>query len=255
MKHTENIKIGWLYPRLMSTYGDRGNIYVLQKRLAWRGYDTEVVEIHETDRLTRLETMDIVMMGGAQDVQQEIVAECLMRDKDVLLAQLESGLPGLFVCGAYQFLGNYYITADNVRLVGLGYFPMYTKSTLNQPRLIGNIALRSSIVLPGASQTIIGFENHGGRSYFDKESAAAFGQVMRGFGNNGEDSTEGLVMHNTIGTYLHGPLLPKNPGVADWLITRVLVRRGLIGESDQLAPITLFEEPTRDYVLKHRLDM
>lgn len=239
----------------MSTYGDRGNVHVLQKRLMWRGYDAQVVEIHETDRLNVLDTIDIVMMGGAQDVQQEIVAECMMRDKKEIISRLEGGLPGLFVCGAYQFLGNYYVTADNVRLEGLGYFPMHTKSEKNQSRLIGNIALKSQLTPLLSTQMVIGFENHGGRSYFDSDTAVPFGHVVSGFGNNGEDKTEGLVLHNTIGTYLHGPILPKNPLVADWLIQRALVRRGLIDDTTALLPIALFEDEARDYVLKHRLGM
>lgn len=249
MKHP--ITIVWLYPSLMSTYGDRGNITVLHKRLEWRGIKARVVSIDQGDSLKILKDAHLIMMGGAQDVQQEIVMEQMKHEGTLLADAIESGVPGLFVCGAYQFLGEYYETADGVRIPGLGIFPLYTKSTHQAPRLIGNVS--AECALPGLEKTpVIGFENHGGRTHFTRTGVTAFAQVTHGYGNNAEDQLEGMVYQNAIGTYLHGPLLPKNPFVADWLLTRAVAYA--TGKDTTLAPLpTLCEEEASAYVINHRL--
>lgn len=221
------LKIGWLYPTLMSTYGDRGNILVLQKRCEWRGIDVTVEHISIATGESRLAQCDLLFMGGAQDTQQEIVNQDLFEKKgEVLKNKIEEGTPGLYICGAYQFLGKYYKTADGKELPGLSIFPVYTENPGERiERLIGNILTEHD------SQKIVGFENHGGRTYLE-DTSMAFGKVVKGFGNNGEDLTEGILYKNSIGTYLHGPLLPKNPEIADWLIQKALEKK--YGEKTEL---------------------
>jgi len=221
------IIIGWLYPELMSTYGDRGNILVLQKRCEWRGIKTELVNIDQTTSDQRLKTIDLLFSGGAQDREQELVIQDLQKRKTVIRKLIEENIPTLFVCGAPQLMGQYYEPSEGKRIEGLGIFDMYSKHPgPKQKRLIGNIMTKlnlNSISQPElfTNPYLIGFENHGGRTYLGK-SAKPLAQVVKGYGNNGEDGTEGIIYKNALGTYLHGPLLPKNPQVADWLVTKAL---------------------------------
>lgn len=187
------LNICWLYPEYMSTYGDRGNIICLQKRCAWRGIETKI----QND----LENGDLIFGGGAQDRQQEIVMRDLMSKKKTLEKLLNNNIPGLFVCGAPQLLGRPF----------LGLFDMETVFPKDKPRLIGNLI----------TDKFVGFENHRGRTYLGK-NLEPFARVIKGFGNNGEDGTEGAKYKNWIATYSHGPLLPKNPTLADWLIKTAL---------------------------------
>ena len=212
-----NLTIGWLYPELMNTYGDRGNIIVLQKRCEWRGIEIKIDRISVETDSSMLSKCDLLFMGGAQDTQQEVVSRDLLEKKgSVLKKKIEEGVPGLFICGAYQFLGKYYKTADGKILPGLEIFPCFTENPgEHHARLIGNIVIKKN------NTQIVGFENHGGRTYLDDKSMA-FAKVIKGFGNNGEDKTEGIMYKNSIGTYLHGPILPKNPEIADWLIEKAL---------------------------------
>ena len=210
--------IGWLYPELMSTYGDRGNIIVLQKRCEWRGIQTEIKKLDAGFDHKRLTTCDLLFMGGAQDKQQKIVSNDLNEEKiKTLRERIESGIPGLYICGAYQFLGKYYKEADGTIIPCLNILDLYTENPgVNRPRLIGNIAVESQGVVAGApsrcnrSYTLVGFENHGGRTYLG-ENVKPLGKVIVGFGNNEKDKTEGAIYKNTFGTYLHGPILPKIP--------------------------------------------
>ena len=192
-----NLRICWLYPELMSTYGDRGNIICLQKRCQWRGIQTNII--------SEIKDADLIFGGGAQDRQQEIVMRDLTKKKEILLKMFKIGIPGLFVCGAPQLLGRPF----------LGIFDMETKYPGGH-RLIGNLVAK----LPDG-KTIVGFENHGGRTFLGHDTKP-FATVIRGFGNNGEDKTEGAAFKNCIATYSHGPFLPKNPHVADWLIKTAL---------------------------------
>lgn len=218
-----SLTIGWLYPDLMSTYGDRGNIIVLQKRCEWRGINVKIEHITVGPSHYSLVPIDLLFMGGAQDTQQEIVSRDLLGAKGkTLVSMINKGIPGLYICGAYQFLGKYYRTASNKKLPGLGVFSLRTESAGKKTkRLIGNIIVQPKAESQILNTTIVGFENHGGRTYLDDKSLA-LGKVIKGFGNNGEDKTEGIIYKNSIGTYLHGPILPKNPGLADWLISRAL---------------------------------
>lgn len=223
-KNTNNtLVIGWLYPHLMSTYGDRGNIIVLQKRCLWRGINTDVISIDQSTDLKKIQSIDILFGGGAQDREQELVMEDLCKKKQAITEHIENSKPALFVCGAPQLMGKYYEPSAGKRIEGLGIFAMFTKHPgPKDDRLIGNvIAQITNDTIRGSENVsntmVVGFENHGGRTYLEK-NALPFAKIIKGFGNNGVDGTEGVVYKNAIGSYLHGPLLPKNPYIADWLI-------------------------------------
>jgi len=224
---TYDLTIGWLYPDLMSTYGDRGNIIVLEKRCQWRGIKAQVKRLDLGFKTEDLRKCDLIFMGGAQDKQQKIVAKDLTEDKvNELKNLIEEGIPGLFICGAYQFLGNYYKEADGTIIEGLKILDLYTESAgKGQKRLIGDLIIQShKLEVNSEKLTFVGFENHGGRTYLGKE-VLPFGKVLSGFGNNDKDKTEGAVYKNIIGTYLHGPALPKNPNLADYLIKKALEKK------------------------------
>lgn len=219
------LTIGWLYPSLMSTYGDRGNIITLQKRSWWRGIDAQVISLDVGFKEDLLKKCDLLFMGGAQDTQQKIVSVDLKKKSKTLSSVINSGLPGLYVCGAYQFLGKYYKEADGTVLDGLGILDLYTENPgQDSPRLIGNIAFKPEVQGEFGMPALVGFENHGGRTYLGK-SIKPFGHVLIGLGNNGEDKTEGAIFKNSFGSYLHGPILPKNPDFADYLIRISLERK------------------------------
>lgn len=217
-----NLNIGWLYPDLMSTYGDFGNIKALFYRARKRDIKVKIIKISLMDPGSLIIKTDFVFMGGAQDKQQEIVNKDLLKDKAFFLEKLlSSGVPGLFICGAYQFLGKYYRTADGKEIKGLGLFDLYTENPgEKKPRLIGNVIIKTRFF----SEWVIGFENHGGRTYLKKKESA-FARVIYGFGNNGQDRTEGMIWQNVVGTYLHGPILPKNPLLTDYFIKIALEKK------------------------------
>jgi CobQ-like glutamine amidotransferase family enzyme len=222
------LAIGWLYPTLMSTYGDRGNVIVLKKRCEWRGLTVEIVKIEKDTKDSEIENCDILLGGGAQDRQQEIAVRDLKKRKKILKKMFDSGVPGLFVCGSPQLLGEWYMTGDGTKLEGLGIFDFVTKHFGDdKSRLIGNTVGEISQIKQFNNETIlqrktiVGFENHGGRTYLGK-SCESFAKVIKGNGNNGEDGTEGAVYKNVIACYYHGPLLSKNPHIADWLLTKAL---------------------------------
>lgn len=202
----QSLTISWLYSEYMSTYGDRGNIMCLAKRCQWRGIEVSIQ--------SEIKNADLIFAGGAQDRQQSLIIGDLLKQKNTLQNMFDNNIPGLFVCGAPQLLGHYYETADRKKLPGLGIFDMVTKSGFGKPRLIGNLVVQTDLGV------IVGFENHSGRTYLG--SVKPFGTVMKGFGNNGEDKTEGARYNNCLATYSHGPLLPKNPHIADWLIAKAL---------------------------------
>ncbi len=207
------ITIGWLYPELMSTYGDRGNIIVLRKIAEDYNINVEILRLDQHSESKALESCDILFMGGAQDKQQEIVNVDLLEHKaSSIIKMVEKGTPGLYICGAYQFMGNYYKDGYGTTIKGLGVFDMITESHPERQRLIGNIAIKS-LQKAFSGQIFVGFENHGGRTYL-KDKSQAFATVIKGFGNYGEDRTEGIIYKNSIGTYMHGPLLPSNPSIA-----------------------------------------
>jgi CobQ-like glutamine amidotransferase family enzyme len=217
----QNLTIGWLYPELMNIYGDRGNIICLTKRCEWRDIKVDVKMLDIGFLEKDLMSCDLLVMGGAQDRQQEAVAKDLFKKRDSLKKMIDSGTPGIYICGAYQFLGNYYQLEDGSKIKGLGILDLYTQSEGTQKdRLIGNIVFKSDVI----DYTIVGFENHGGRTYLGKE-IKPFGKVLKGFGNNGKDEFEGAFYKESFATYAHGPILPKNPKLADYLIKKALFKK------------------------------
>lgn len=228
-----NLTIFWLYPEYMSTYGDRGNIICLSNRCRWRGIKVKITG--------DLKNADLIFGGGAQDRQQSLIINDLLKQKERLREMFTNKIPGLFVCGSPQLLGHYYETADGKKLPGLGLFDMVTKSGFGKKRLIGNLVAKTDL------GTIVGFENHSGRTYLGK--VKPFGKVLFGFGNNGEDQTEGAIYQNIIATYSHGPFLPKNPRVADWLIKKALDIK--YGKEVELEPLDdRLEWQAHEFVLK-----
>lgn len=217
-----NITIGWLYPDLMSIYGDRGNIIALTRRCEWRGIGVTIKPITVDTSLSELRTSDMLFMGGAQDRQQTIVALDLQKKKKVLSQMIEDNIPGLYICGGFQFLGAYYKLADGTVIEQLGVLDVYTEDPGGK-RLIGNIAVDATTTL-GKQTILVGFENHGGRTRLGKD-VKPLGKVIKGYGSNAEDHTEGALYKNSIGTYLHGPILPKNPTLTDYLIVKTLERK------------------------------
>ncbi|OGH02472.1 MAG: hypothetical protein A2798_02340 [Candidatus Levybacteria bacterium RIFCSPHIGHO2_01_FULL_37_17] len=215
--------IGWLYPELMNIYGDIGNIVALVKRCQWRDVRAEVKMLNPDFDYKQLDDCDLLLMGGAQDRQQTIVNNDLKRVKKYLKNKIDDGTPGLYVCGGFQFLGNYYKESDGTIVDGIGIFDLYTENPGGKSeRLIGNMIFKPKV--KGLTLPVVGFENHGGRTYLGK-NIQPFGEVIVGFGNNGEDKTEGAIYKESFGTYAHGPILPKNPEFADYLITKALERK------------------------------
>ncbi len=233
----------------MSTYGDRGNIICLQKRCEWRKIETKVKHLDLGFKIQDLRSCDFLFMGGAQDTQQKIVSHDFSKEKVKALKEIiEDGVTGLYICGAYQFLGKYYKEADGNIIDGLCILDLCTENRGEKvPRLIGNVVIKTDVITNEVKQSqingiasssfdklrtprndkkdyLVGFENHGGRTYLGKE-IKPLGKVLKGFGNNGEDKTEGVVYKNSFGSYLHGPILPKNPHFADYLIKLALKRK------------------------------
>ena len=239
------INIGWLYPDLMNTYGDRGNIIALEYRLKMMKIVPVVSKISVNEPGELISKMDIIFMGGAQDKQQEIVNQDLKNKGSFLKKAINDGVPGLYVCGAYQFLGKYYKEAHGNIINGIGAFDLYTESPgPNVPRCIGNIVIESKLF---PEIKLVGFENHGGRTYLADKNLA-FAKVIKGYGNNGEDNTEGIYFKNSFGTYLHGPILPKNPELADYLIKKAVERK--YGKNAKLKKINnSWENKARDFVI------
>ena len=206
----------------MNLYGDRGNLICVQKRLQWYGHDG-IIEPVNLNQFLDYSAYDMTFLGGGSSHEQRLVGQDWLHQADDLWAELEKGLPALCICGAYQLLGSYYESVDGQRHKGLGFFDLYT---INEPdRLIANIVTASQ--LTEEITTVVGFENHSGRTYLNDVSLQPFGTVLAGFGNNGQDGQEGLRYKNLIGTYLHGPLLPKNPIVADFFIHAMAERKGI----------------------------
>lgn len=215
------IKIAHVLPELLNLYGDGGNVRILLNRLHWRGIAAEVVPVCAGSDVN-FSDFDIIVMGGSPDREQELASKEALRWRDALNEHVQSGKPMLAICGSYQMLGNEWLL-NGESVPGLGLLDI----TTNRPgtsanRLVQNIALKSNL----ASRPVIGFENHAGRTHISSD-LNSFGKVVSsmGCGNNEEDHADGVLYKSTIGTYLHGPLLSKNPEVADWLILKAIENR------------------------------
>lgn len=216
------LTVGWLYPDLMNIYGDRGNIQTLLQRARWRGLEARVLELGKGS-CHGIETVDVFFFGGGQDREQELVYDDLLETKAIYLASArQRGAAFLAVCGGYQLFGHYYQTADGERLPGIGLMDVRTDA--GGKRCIGDVVIETDAELGLRPRTVVGFENHSGRTYLG-EGVRPLGRVLRGHGNNGEDGAEGAVCGSIFGTYLHGSLLPKNPHLADLILSRALQRR------------------------------
>ena len=224
------IVVGHLYPDYLNIYADRGNIAVLASRAAWRGHDLEVRSVSIGEPV-RPGEHDLLYVGGGQDREQALVAEDLVAKRDGVAAAVAGGAALLAVCGGYQLLGRSYRDSRGTHLPGLGLFPLETVA--GETRMIGDVLLECELE-PGERRTLAGFENHAGRTRLDK-GAEPLGRVVAGFGNDGKSGLEGCRVGRAVGTYLHGPLLPRNPWFADWLLAQALARR--LGEPPHLAPL------------------
>jgi lipid II isoglutaminyl synthase (glutamine-hydrolysing) len=224
------IVVGHLYPDYLNIYADRGNIAVLERRADWRGigFDYRTIGLGED---ANPDEYDLYYVGGGQDREQALVAPDLATKGESLREAVDGGAAFLAVCGGYQLLGRFYRDRSGAELPGIGLLPHHTVA--GERRMIGDVLLECELD-PGHRRPLAGFENHAGRTYLD-EGAEPLGRVVAGFGNNGEDGVEGSRVGNALGTYLHGPLLPRNPWLADWLIGKALARR--LGDAPDLEPL------------------
>lgn len=217
MERHMKLNITWLYPREMSTYGDRGNILTLVKRCQWRGIEVEVKEKGLQEHLAESST-DLYFFGGGQDVAQTLVAEDLKEKKSFLTEEAQSEKVFLGICGGYQLFGLYYRDSSGNEIQGLSILDVATRAL--GKRMMGNIVIEADFL----KEKLVGFENHSGETRLG-QNAKPLGKVLVGCGNNGKDKTEGAVQNNVFGCYLHGPVLPKNPAFADYLIKLALKKR------------------------------
>ena len=224
------ITVGHLYPDYLNIYADRGNIAVLTLRAAWRGYELAVRPLSVGDAIPRA-GIDLFYIGGGQDREQALVARELAAKGRQLRDAFEQGSAVLAVCGGYQLLGRFYRDVSGDTLPGVGLFPLETIA--GERRMIGDVLLECQLE-PGVRRTLAGFENHAGRTLLD-EGAEPLGRVVAGFGNDGRSGYEGCRVGRAAGTYLHGPLLPRNPWFADWVLAQSLACR--LGETPQLEPL------------------
>jgi CobQ-like glutamine amidotransferase family enzyme len=224
------IVVGHLYPDYLNIYADRGNIAVLARRAAWRGLEFDVRAISVGDAVATGEH-DLFYVGGGQDREQALIATDLAAKGEALREAVAGGAALLAVCGGYQLLGRFYRDRSGAELPGIGVLPLHTVAGAR--RMIGDVLLECELE-PGERRTLAGFENHAGRTYLD-EGATPLGRVVAGFGNDGESGFEGCRAGRAIGTYLHGPLLPRNPWLADWLLREALARRA--GDVPALEPL------------------
>ncbi len=229
MQPLRRLVVGHLYPDYLNIYADRGNIAVLERRCAWRSIGFEVTGIGLGDPVPT--DVDLLYVGGGQDREQALIADDLAAKGPALTDAVDAGAALLAVCGGYQLLGRFYRDRSGAELPGAGLFPLSTRA--GERRMIGDILLDCELD-PGTRRTLCGFENHAGRTFLEP-GAEALGRVVAGYGNNGEDGFEGCRVGRAVGTYLHGPLLPRNPWLADWLIAQALARRD--GEPPDLEPL------------------
>ncbi|HUW64783.1 MAG TPA: glutamine amidotransferase [Spirochaetia bacterium] len=233
-----------MYPDLLNLYGDRGNVITLVQRLRWRHLPVEVTEVALGGKAD-FEAMDILFLGGGSDREQGLMAEDLMSRRAELGRAIEAGVVVLAICGGYQMLGHFYRTAEGREIPALSLLDLHTVA--GPRRMIGNVAVE--LELPEGKVQAVGFENHSGRTFLGK-GVRPLGRVVAGNGNNGADGWEGARYRNVFCSYLHGPLLPKNPRLADHLLELCLLRRG---EGQTLPPLDDGLENLANRVMYERL--
>ncbi len=240
----KELKILYLYPDILELYGDFGNIQVLKYRLEKRGIKAIVTPYSIGDEAPNFKDFDLVFAGGGADQEQSILAKDLIKYKDNIKEAVDSGVFFLLICGAYQLFGKYYKGVEGNIIPGLDVFPYYTEAINDRKkRCIGNVVI--DVNLNGKETKVIGFGNHGGQTY---DVNTPFGKVLFGNGNKFGDDNEGFFKENVIATYLHGPLLSKNPDVADYIIKYCLDRK--YNEDTILEPLDdTFEDLCRKQLL------
>lgn len=241
----KELKILYLYPDILELYGDFGNIQVLTYRLQQRGINAVVTPYSIGDTPPNFCDYDLVFAGGGADQEQGILSKDLIKYKDNIKQAIENGVFFLLICGSYQLFGKYYKDVNGNIIPGLEIFSYYTEAINDrQKRCIGNIVLNTN--LNGKDTKIIGFENHGGQTF---DVTTPFGDVLYGHGNKFNDTTEGFFSKNVLATYLHGPLLSKNPELADYIIKYCLDKK--YNENITLEPLNdEFENKCREQLLK-----
>lgn len=205
-----------LYPKELNIYGDTGNVQVLKKRLEWRGFGVDVTQVGIGDSIPQ--NVDFILVGGGQDAAQGVVAQDLYNRKSEMKELATRGVVMLLVCGGYQLFGRHFLTSEGVKIPGIGILPAETRATAN--RLVGNIVIERN------GSQLVGYENHSGQTVVD-DGAQLLGTVLKGAGNSKNAKTEGCVVNNVFGTYMHGPLLNKNPQFADELVLRMLKKHNI----------------------------
>ena len=225
------IRVGHLYPDYLNIYADRGNIAVFARRAALRGHELDVSGVSVGDEL-RPGEHDLLYVGGGQDREQMLVAPDLAAKGEAVREAVAGGAALLGVCGGYQLLGRGYLGFHGEDMPGVGLFPHETVA--GDRRMIGDVLLECELE-PGERRTLAGFENHAGRTRLDSDTEP-LGRVVAGFGNDGESGYEGCRVDRAVGTYLHGPLLPRNPWLADWLLAQALAH-ATGGEPPELEPL------------------
>jgi len=222
------LRVAHLYPDVMNIYGDRGNVIALRYRCEARGIGFHLAEVNIGDPFDPAD-FDLILIGGGQDREQRRIADDLVARGASIRAAVDEGMPALAVCGGFQLFGHRYLDHQGGVIPGIGVFDLETR----HPGPVADRAI-GDVVLETELGEVVGFENHGGRTFL-APGQAPFGKVKRGAGNNHQDGTEGARYKNAIGTYLHGSLLPKNPKLADELILAALRRR--YGGDVELAPL------------------
>jgi CobQ-like glutamine amidotransferase family enzyme len=242
MNGNMTLRIAHLYAHFLNIYGDRGNIVTLVKRCEWRGIDVEVKAIGLQEKIDP-DYFDVYFIGGGQDKQQQVIADDLVANKDAIKQSIEGGAVILSICGGYQLLGHYYKPHEGPELPGISLVDAFTVA--GNRRMIGNV-----VVARDSGETLVGFENHSGKTFLGAQTSA-LGKVVTGNGNNGEDGKEGLAQPvgkgMVYGTYLHGSLLPKNPALADEIIKLGLSRRHAKVELPKLDDV--IEKNAHDYAV------
>ena len=223
------LKICHLYPDILNLYGDRGNVLCMERRLSWRGIGVQTEGVGIGQKLDASE-YDLFFIGGGQDFEQEVLLSDLAGEKTAQIkAAVEDEKPVLAICGGYQMLGQYYKTHDGRQCDFTGALELYTVGS--DERMIGNYLFTCGEL---GGEAVVGFENHSGKTYLG-QSVRPMGTVLSGFGNNGEDKTEGARYKNVFATYSHGCLLPKNPKLCDLILRTALERK--YGEAPELPPL------------------
>ncbi len=241
----KELKILYLYPDMLELYGDYGNIQILKYRLENRGFKAIIDSYSIGDLAPDFTQYDLVFAGGGADQEQGILADDLLQYKDNIQEAINSGVFFLLICGSYQLFGKYYKGVEGNIINGLGVFDYYTEAINDRKkRCIGNIVV--DVNLNGHQTKVIGFENHGGQTF---DITSPFGDVLFGNGNTFGDAKEGFFLNNVIATYLHGPLLSKNPELADYIIKYCLDRK--YNEDIQLSELDdTFENLCREQLLE-----